>query len=72
MLVRTGIRVIDLTHLLNPFFGLKILLDCCLSIACIYETRQPNESETGQETTCKEPKSLDSLEVVALSPKSFD
>jgi len=42
-----------------------------LFIACIYETRQPNESETGQETTCKEPKSLDSLEVVALSPKSF-
>jgi len=38
--------VIDLTHLLNPLFYLKILLDCCLSIACIHETRQPNESET--------------------------
>ncbi len=31
-----GMRVIDLTHPLNPFFGLKILLGVCLSIAFIF------------------------------------
>jgi len=34
---------------LKSFFGLKILLDCYLSIAYIYETRQLWRGETGHQ-----------------------